>query len=65
MKSFSLKLLEKNLETLVSYQPKLVQRISWPVDCAHIIFDNDKASYKLHSSEFMLSMTNDQIIAPT
>lgn len=61
---FSLKLLEKNLETLVSFQPKLVQRISWPVEGFHIIFNDDEVTYKLHSSEFMLSISNDQLIDP-
>ena len=63
--TFSLKFLEKNLQTLASFQAKLVQRISWHVDGSHVIFDEDKATYKLHSSEFMLSMPNDQIIDPT
>jgi Glycosyl transferases group 1/DUF based on E. rectale Gene description (DUF3880) len=64
-RGFSFKTLEKNLEALSKNQLKLVQRISWPVDGSHIIFDDDKVTYKLHSSEFVLSMPNGQLIDPT
>ena len=64
-REFSFKTLEKNLEALSRKQLKLVERISWPVDGSHIVFNDDKATYKLHSSEFTLSMPNDKLIDPS
>lgn len=57
-----MEILEKNLEALSLVQPKLVQRISWPVNGAHIIFgENDETIYRLHSSDFVLTVTEDQL----
>ena len=62
---FSFKTLDVNLAVLSRKQPKLVQRISWPVDGSHIVFDDDTAMYKLHDSEFILSLPNLQMMGPT
>ena len=50
--------LEKNLRSLEKFQPKLVQRICWPVDGCHIIFgENGEIDYKHHASQFSLHIS--------
>ena len=58
-RGFSLKTLETNLEALADHQPKLMQRISWPVDSSHVRHSEDgETFYRLHDSEFPLWLSN-------
>lgn len=53
--------LEKNLEALVSYQPKLVQRIPWPVDGSQVRFENGNVNYHLNLSKYDLNFESGHI----
>jgi len=60
--TFSINTLEKNLEALAPIQPKLMQRISWPVNGSHIFFkENGKAVYNFHSSQYDLDLVKDEL----
>ncbi|MBN1832755.1 MAG: glycosyltransferase [Deltaproteobacteria bacterium] len=59
---FSMNSLEANIAALSKHQPKLVRRMSWPVNSSHTVFgDNGKVGYRLHSSEYELSLSEDQL----
>lgn len=56
--NFSRQCLERNLEALAVHQPKMVQRISWPVDGSHILFqEGGLVLYRLNSSTFPLTLS--------
>ncbi|RPI76960.1 MAG: hypothetical protein EHM45_11045, partial [Desulfobacteraceae bacterium] len=53
--------LQHNLEALAVLEPKLVQRISWPVDGSHVLFNGDNPiHYRLHFSLFPLDLSEAQ-----
>lgn len=60
--AYSMETLERNLGALTSFLPKLVQRVSWPVDGSHILFPgSDRVIYRLHSSEYDLALTEERV----
>lgn len=58
---FTMLHLERNLMALAQNQPKMVQRISWPVDGSHVVFGEDgRILYRLHSATYPLSLSSEE-----